>query len=306
MDVLIDLAAYADIRGLDWQTLNASGQGVMQNGGYLDVLETRWGEFYGVAETLDISAAEWEETTAKEAADAWHEVRDAIGEKASLMLDALSAGELRVAMEHAATIWTGSLRKLIIATSHVSHRNLTAHSDGTLYELIAAGELTVEDVEEEASSIARLWDAIVKLDSWNALSSLKKPEYGGTAGLGQAQGAAAQVLARGIPMAIAVIGIAAVIASIIVFLSYLSDRNKQIDQFCFDKDGALREGRPSWCDEAGQGMPDPLAIFLEPFRSAGERLATGLSVVAGIVGVLWVGSLILPRLAESAARRRAA
>ncbi len=304
-DVLVDLAAYADIEGIDWPSLNAQGQGLMESQAYLQVLDDRWERFYSVVETLAITDAEWEETTAEEARDAWTEVRDAMTDKAGLMLDALLAGELSVAYDHAATIWTGSLKKLVVATSHVSHRNLTAHQDGTLYYAIEVGALTATEVEEEASAIARLWDCVVKLDQWNALSELKKP---GHVSVGQTpqQATVGQALLRGLPFVITAVGIAAVIAAVVVFLSYLSDRNAQIEKFCFNDDGSVREDRPAWCDEPNQGMQDPLAVFLQPFTEAGKRLATGLSIVAGVAVALWAGSIIVPKLLASAAKRRAA
>lgn len=300
-DVLVDLAAYADIEGIDWPSLNAQGQGLMQSEAYLQVLDERWERFYSVVETLAITDAEWEETTAEEARDAWTEVRDAVTDKAGLMLDALLDGEFSVAYDHAATIWTGSLKKLVVATSHVSHRNLTAHQDGTLYYAIETGALTVTEVEEEASAIARLWDCVVKLDQWDALSGFKKPGLGVTP-----QATVGQAVLRGLPFVITAVGIAAVIAAVIVFLSYLSDRNAQIDKFCFNDDGSVREDRPAWCDEPNQGMQDPLAVFLQPFTEAGKRLATGLSIVAGIAAALWAGSIIVPKLLAGAAKRRAA
>lgn len=303
-DVLVDLAAYADIEGIDWASLNAQGQGLMQSQAYLQVLDERWERFYSVVETLAITDAEWEETTAEEARDAWTEVRDAMTDKAGLMLDALLAGELSVAYDHAATIWTGSLKKLVVATSHVSHRNLTAHQDGTLYYAIETGVLTAAEVEEEASAIARLWDCVVKLDQWDALSGFKKPQY--SVGQTPQQATVGQAILRGLPFVITAIGVAAVVAAVVVFLSYLSDRNSQIDKFCFNDDGSLREGRPPWCDEPGQGMQDPLAVFLQPFTEAGKRLATGLSIVAGIAVALWAGSIIVPKLLAGAAKRRAA
>lgn len=303
-DVLVDLAAYADIEGIDWPSLNAQGQGLMQSEAYLQALDERWERFYSVAETLAITDAEWEETTAEEARDAWTEVRDAMTDKAGLMLDALLDGKFSVAYDHAATIWTGSLKKLVVATSHVSHRNLTAHQDGTLYWAIETGALTVTEVEEEASSIARLWDCVVKLDQWNALNEFKKPEYG--VGQTPQQATVGRVIVRGLPFVITSIGIAAVIAAVIVWLSYLSDRNSQIDKFCFNEDGSVREGRPAWCDEPNQGMQDPLAVFLKPFTEAGKRLATGLSIVAGIAVAVWAGSIIVPKLLAGAAKRRAA
>lgn len=298
-DALIDLASYADIRGIDWQALNAAGQGVLQSEAYVDVLEARWQGFYAVAQTLAITDAEWEETSAESAREAWVEVRDALNERAGLLLEAISQGEVSLAYDHAVQLWSGSLKKLVVATSHVSHRNLTAHEDGTLAWALEAGETTVADVEQEASAIAMLWDAIIKLDGWGALQDLKKPEYGG---VGQAQQTLSTVLARGLPILIVAVAVAAVVTAIVVWLSYLSDRNDKIDRFCFDGD-KLREDRPPWCDEPGQGMRDPLSVFLKPFEEAGKQLATGLTVIGGILAVVWVGSLIVPRLAERVARK---
>jgi hypothetical protein len=137
----------------------------------------------------------------------------------------------------------------------------------------------------------------VKLDEWGALSSLKKPGHGGTAGVGAIPAAA---------IVIAAVGIAAVIASVVVFAMYLSDRNDRIDQFCFDEEGNLAPGRPAWCDEPGQGQPDPLSIFLKPFTEAGKKLATGLTVVAGIAVTIWLGSMLVPKMLEASNKRRTA
>jgi hypothetical protein len=298
-DLVVELASYADIEGIDWATLNAQGQGILESDHYQRVLEARWEAFYAVAETLAITDAEWEETTAEQARDAWKEVYDEISAKAGVMLDAITSGELLVAYDHAATLWSGSLKKLVIATSHVSHYNLTAHEDGTMYWAIETGAMTVAEVEEEASACARLWDCVVKLDEWGALSSLKKPEHGGPAGVGAIQIPAAAIV-------IAAVGIAAVIASVVVFAMYLSDRNSRIDKFCFDENGELAADRPAWCDEPGQGQPDPLAIFLKPFTEAGKRLATGLTIVAGIAVTIWLGSMVAPKLLEASAKRRTA
>ena len=300
-DAVLDLAAYASLRGLDWETLNAEGKGVLQSGQYVDVLDQRWDEFYRVAETLAITDAEWETTTAKEARDAWTEVAGSMEASAGAMLDALGRGELSVAMEHAATVWTGSLKKLVIATSAVSHRNLGAHLDGTLYYGIETGQVTVEEVQEEASSVARLWDAIVQLDQYGALTSLKKPEYGGTAGLGQAAAPVAQIAARGLPWVIAGVVIAAVVCTLIVVLAFLSDKNEQIDKFCFNPDGSLREDRPGWCDLPDQGK-NPLSIFMKPLEEFGNRLGTFM----GVALLLYAGVYAMPHIATAIRRTRRA
>jgi hypothetical protein len=301
-EALVQLASYAELRGIDWPSLNAEGKGVLDSTDYLDELEARWQQFYAVAETLAITDAEWETTTAAEAKDAWTEVADSVGASASAMLDAISEGELSVAMDQAATIWTGALRTLVIATSAVSHRNMTAHSDGTFLYAIEAGDLTVEQVEDEASAVASLWDAVVQLDDWGALSSLKKPEFGGAAGLGTPAAAAGQAVMRGLPWVITGVLVAAVVAAVIVFLAYLSDRNEQIEKFCFTEDGSLRADRPGWCDEAGQGMPDPLAVFMKPAEEFGKRMATML----GVAALVYVAIYALPHVLTAFARRKAA
>ncbi len=293
MGALEELASYADVEGLNWQQLNARNEGILGEGGYLFELEDRWKEFYAVAETLAITDAEWEETSAEEVADAWKEVRDHIADKASKMLDALSAGELTVAWDHAATLYTGSLKKLVIATSAVSHRNLTAHQDGTLIFAVKTGQTTVEEAQKDADHVAMLWAGIVKLDQWGALNELKKPAY--LSGLGAAAGAAA----RGLPIIVAAIGVAAVIAAVVVFLAYLSHRNEMIDKYCFDRSGQLLPGAPSWCRRVGEGLTaDPLSVFLEPFRETGQTLATGLSVVAGVAALVWIAPAVLRKVAE--------
>ncbi len=302
-DAVLELASYANLRGIDWDTLNAQGRGVLQSDDYVFVLDERWKEFYRVAETLDITDSEWEETSATEARDAWSEVLDSMANSAQAMLDALAAGELSVALDSAATIWTGALRKLVIATSAVSHWNLTAHMDGTMVYAIETGQTTVEDVQEEASSVARLWDAIVQLDGMNAFSSFKKPQYGGASGIGQAPAsAAAQVAARSFPWIVGAVLVAAVICALLVFLSYLSDRNDRIRMFCFDANGNLRKDRPGWCDEPNQGMPDPLAVFLGPAKEFGRTVGT----YVGIALLIYVGIYAFPRVVAAVRQARAA
>lgn len=296
MGALEELASFADVEGLDWAHLNAVGAGIMGDGGYLDELERRWDKFYAVAETLAITDAEWEETSAKEASDAWKEVRDHIKAKAGKMLDALSSGELTVAWEQAATIYSGSLKKLVIATSAVSHRNLTAHEDGTLVFAIQTGQTTVDAAQTDADHVAMLWSGLVKLDQWNALSELKKKQYAGV-GAGEAAEAAAGAAARGLPIVIAAIGIAAVIAAIIVFLAYLSHRNELIDKYCFDKSGNTRPDAPYWCQQVGEQLTtDPLAVFLQPLEKTGQRLATGVTLAVGVALVVWVAPSAIRRM----------
>lgn len=291
MGALEELASYADVEGLDWPTLNAAGHGILGDGGYIDALDAKWQKFYAVAQTLAISDAEWEETTAKDARDAWTEVRDHIKKRARAMLDALEAGELMVAWDRAVTIYTGSLKKLIIAASAISHRNMTAQEDGTVVFAVQTGQTTLEEAQSDADHIAMLWDAVVRLDQWGALGDIKKQQF---AGLGQ-PGAGA-IVARGLPIAIAAIGIAAVIAGIIVFLSYLSHRNELLDKYCFDEAGNLRANAPMWCEAAGESLTtDPLTVFLEPLQQTGKRLATGVSIAIGVAMVLWVAPRALRR-----------
>lgn len=297
MGALEELASYADVEGLDWQRINADGEGIVGSGGYLSELQERWQRFYDVTETLAITDAQWEETTAEQAADAWQEVRRHVSDKADQMLTALGRGELRVAWDHAATVYSGSLKKLIIATSAVSHRNLTAHEDGTMSYAVQTGQTTLEAAEKDADHIAMLWSAVVQLDQWGAFGGLKKKQF---AGVGAAPGAAAGTAARGLPIVIAAVGIAAVIAAVIVFLAYLSHRNGLIEDYCFDAEGQLRADAPHWCDQAGEQLTsDPLAVFLEPVRQTGKALATGLAVAAGVGVVLWVAPSAIRRLTEA-------
>lgn len=290
-EALEELASAADIEGINWQSLNASGLGLMQSDHYLDLIDARWEKFYNVAESLDISDAEWEETTAEQARDAWTEVKDALSAKADAMLDALSRGDLMVAWDEAATIWTGALRRLIIAASHVAHSNLAAHADGTVRYAIETGQTTVADAENDADRIARIFSAVAKLDQWGALEDLKKTSA--VSGLGQAQA----VATRSLPMVIAAIGIAAVIGAVVVFVAYLSHRNEMLEKYCFDEAGNLRSDAPPWCLDP----PDPLSVFLQPF----ERLASGVSVAITIGVVIWVGALVLPRVVQAAKKARA-
>lgn len=299
-DAVVELASYANLRGIDWEQLRSEGRGLMDSDDYIQVLEQRWEQFYAVAETLEITDAEWETTSAKEARDAWHEVLDSMSQSAQAMLNAIAAGDLSVAFDHAATVWTGSLKQLVIATSAVSHRNLTAHQDGTLYYAIETNQATVEEVEEQASSVARLWDAVVQLDQLNALKGLKKVEYGGTAGLGQAQQAAATLLRRSLPWVIGGVIVGAIVCALLVFLAYLSDQNAKIEKFCFDANGEPREDRPAWCDEPGQGMPNPLAIFLKPATDFAQTLATYM----GIAVLLYAGIYAFPHIVTAWRRGR--
>lgn len=299
MGAIEELASYADVEGLDWERLNAAGEGILGSGGYLTQLQKQWERFHAVTQTLAISDAEWEETTAAEAAGAWKEMRAHIGDKADLMLEALSNGKLRVAWDHAATIYTGSLKKLVIAASAVSHRNMVAHEDGTLVFAVQTEQSTLQEAEADADHIVMVWQAIGKLDQWGALNELKKSEF---APMGAAPAAAAA--ARGLPIAIAAIGIAAAIAAVLVFLAYLSHRNELLETYCFDDDGNVRPKAPAWCEKAGDAlMSDPLSVFLQPIKASGKTLATGLSITAGVAAVLWLAPMVLRRFRDAARKK---
>lgn len=288
---LLEVASYADVKGLDWDELNYGGNGILDSDEYIFQLNDTYQRFLRVINTLSISEAEWMATTPDQAMEAWEETSGALSDKADAILDAIADFELSLAWDNAVTIYSGYLRNVILAAGVVATAALESHEGGVVRFAIETGQLSLAGAEEDADNINKLYMAVVKLDEYGLLNDLKKPQY--MSGVG----AAAAVL-RGAPLAWAIVGGLAVLAAAVVVVWSISEKNSERRVWCLDDDGNIREDAPDWCYEE---PADPMAMFLAPLTAVGSAIGTAIGIAVGVGALIWFGTKILPKLVKKRA-----
>jgi hypothetical protein len=277
-DAIAELAAYADVPGLDWAALNASGNGLVASNAYLEQgLEPLFQRYIAVIDSLDLTAAELSGTTTEEARSAWDSIWVAINKRAGVVLDAIAAGELRVAWNNAVQIRSDVLRRLVIASHAVSMDALGSHDTGMVRYAVESGQLSIEDAQADANDIARLWRGVILLNEQSALDSLKIKQ-----GLGLAWFSA--------PVAFALVATITVIALCLTVVWTVSETNQDRREWCLDEQGSLRRDAPTWCREAPSS---PLATFLGPVSAGAKSLGTALGWAIGLGAI--AGLLVMRR-----------
>jgi len=287
-EALVELASYGAPDGLDWDSLNAAGKGLLDSDLYLEHMDAVWERWARVMATLNITDAELEETSPEQARAAWKETTESITDKARHVLAALADGELTVAWDSAVTIYGGAVRSLVIALAVVTHEALQAHEAGVVRYAVDSGQLTLAQAQGDADNVVKLWKAVIELDREGALNELKRPEY--LNGLGAAWLTA--------PVAVVLISIIAIIAFVVVVIWAVSEWNDERRRWCLDSNNDVKADAPAWCYEE---PPQPLATFLEPLGRTGQAIGTAVGVALGVGALVWVGAWALPRLAQKRA-----
>ena len=305
---VVQLASYADVGGLRWEELNATGNGILQSPEYVRRLNATWDRFYATMASLSIPQSEWEGTSPAAARKAWDELSTELGRRSGEVLDAMQSAELSLAYDRAVELKADAVRGVVVTAAAVANANMISHETGIVRFAVQTGQLDLNQAEADADNLVRLMECIILLDDYGVLSALKTPVSGmgeGCIVLPRVPNAPLGVVAVPVIGAgyLALVMIAAIfaVAGAVVYIWSVSEANAERREWCLDDNMNLREGAPEWC--LREPPKDPLADALaRGGESLGKALGYGLVAVAGITLLSWA----LPRIAAKRAARIAA
>jgi hypothetical protein len=272
---VVELASYADVAGLPWDQINATGGGVLGSGEYVYQLNQTWDRFYALLTTLAISNDEWEGMSPGDARKAWNDLSDELGRRSDDVFAAVSNAELSLAWEQAVELKTDYVRGLVVNAAAVANAGMLSHEGGLTRFAVETGQTTLTQAEADADNLNRMMECVLQMDDFGVLSEIKRP---GMSGVGAAP------LVGGY-LALVVIAAIFAVAGVVVYVWSVSETNAERREWCLDDAGNLRPNAPDFCQRPPE---NPLADALAGgAREFGKALGTGIAVVAGIAILIW-------------------
>jgi hypothetical protein len=289
-----EIAEAAGLPPVQWNVLQARGATIASgsDAAYREYIEPLMPQWILMMSDLALDA----DMTAEEARSGWAAINRLVDTDSGSILDDIADGLnlLTSPME----MMGQAVQHLLGIAQRMVHETTTMLTRGILRDAVVDGTLSEQDAQDDVSECYAVMQAVLKLYQSGWLDWLRRVQ-----GVGPVKGLGFPEILTTTRVLVAAVATIAIISALVVMVYRSNTRHSYLHDLC-----VVNPTPPAWCFELSKeyigSEGNDLNNLFEPLKAVAEGIATGIKIIAAVVGVgvlVWAGVHFLPKLKRASA-----